>query len=447
MKLHKDVLLSREEAKLKRIGQAHLLERWGELTESQKDYLLLQIEQLDERIFRQRPSPCPLSPQPLQELFSSGSQDDWERGNSLIAEGKCACLVLAGGMATRLRFEGPKGSFPVSIVKEKTLFQLVAEKVKAASKAANRPLQLAIMTSPLNHVETETYFVQNGFFGLEPAQVHFFFQESWPLLDFQNRLFFQAPGQIGLGPNGNGGALRRLYRSGLWQTWKEQGIERVNLIPIDNPLADPFDAELFGFHARRGDEVTLKTILRRDPQEKVGVVVKAEDKLAVVEYMELSPEEREARVDGALKYCVANISLFCFGMDFIEKVAEKTLPIHSVKKSVKMIDQELSKEPNVWKFEEFIFDLLPFSEKSSVLIYPREETFAPLKNIEGVDSIKEVQAALQAADREVYKRISGVAPPPESQFELAQEFYYPTEELIARWKGKPLPNERYIEGL
>ncbi|NGX54653.1 MAG: putative uridylyltransferase [Chlamydiae bacterium] len=447
MKLHKDVLLSCEEAKLKRIGQDHLFERWDELTKSQKDHLLMQIEQLDERVFHQESSPRPLSPQPLQEFFSSGSQDDQERGKRLIAEGKCACLVLAGGMATRLRFKGPKGCFPVSIGKNKTLFQLLAEKVKAASKAAKRPLQLAIMTSPLNHVETETYFVQNGFFGLEPPQVHFFFQEMWPLLDFQKRLFLQAPDQIGFGPNGNGGALRRLYRSGLWQSWKEQSIERVSLISIDNPLADPFDAELFGFHARREDEVTLKAVSRSEPKEKVGVVVRMEDKIAVVDYMELSPEVREAHVDGALKYSVANIGLFCFCMDFIEKVAEKTLPIHGVKKSVKMMDKDLPKEPNVWKFEEFIFDLLPFSEKSSVLIYPRNKTFAPLKNIEGEDSIKTVQAALQAADREVYQRISGVTPPPESQFELAQEFYYPTEEFTARWKGKSLPDKTYVEAL
>ncbi len=68
------------------------------------------------------------------------------------AKGKCATLVLAGGQGRRLGFEKPKGCFPISLIKKKTLFQLIAEKVVAAAASLDIdfPLQLAIMCSPLN---------------------------------------------------------------------------------------------------------------------------------------------------------------------------------------------------------------------------------------------------------------------------------------------------------
>jgi len=52
--------------------------------------------------------------------------------------------------------------------------------------------------------------------------------------------------------------------------------------------------------------------------------------------------------------------------------------------------------------------------------------------------------ALLAFDREIFKKISGTTPP-ERPFELAPAFYYPSEELLKQWKGRPLPNQGYIE--
>ena len=48
-----------------------------------------------------------------------------------------------------------------------------------------------------------------------------------------------------------------------------------------------------------------------------------------------------------------------------------------------------------FKFEYFIFDLLPFAEKVEVLLYPRELCFCPLKNAEGENSPKTVEKALR----------------------------------------------------
>ena len=43
-------------------------------------------------------------------------------------------------------------------------------------------------------------------------------------------------------------------------------------------------------------------------------------------------------------------------------------------------------EPNVYKFEAFIFDAFSFFDNMSILRVNRESNFAPVKNKEGVDS-------------------------------------------------------------
>jgi UDP-N-acetylglucosamine/UDP-N-acetylgalactosamine diphosphorylase len=118
-------------------------------------------------------------------------------------------------------------------------------------------------------------------------------------------------------------------------------------------------------------------------------------------------------------------------MDFIERTATFDLPKHLAWKKT----LESDKETMGWKQEYFIFDLLPFSKKTEVIVYPREECFAPLKNKQGEFGPKWVGEALQKRDRLQFERVTGCQAP-KGVFELSQEFYYPTKELLTRWRGK-----------
>ena len=157
----------------------------------------------------------------------------------------------------------------------------------------------------------KTYLKENGYFGLAATQVHLFMQDTAPFLNDEGNWFSDASGQLAAGPDGNGHALRKLMEAGIGKLWKEQGIESVIVLPIDNPLADPFDAALCGYHALTNQEVTLKAIERRDPSEKVGVIVRREGKIGVQEYSEL-PDHFEAPL--------AHIGLFCFSLSFVERM-------------------------------------------------------------------------------------------------------------------------------
>ena len=85
-----------------------------------------------------------------------------------------ACFTVAGGQGTRLGYDGPKGAFPVTPVRGHSLFQVFAEKIRAAGARYGTTPPWLIMTSPANHAATQDFFAENNFFGLDRARVHFF---------------------------------------------------------------------------------------------------------------------------------------------------------------------------------------------------------------------------------------------------------------------------------
>ncbi len=454
-------LIAGPQDKLKELNQSQLLDNWDKLSAQEQADLTAQIERLDILTFRKQQETALNSVSsnmgeisPFEDYFFNGSEKDAESGKKIIAEGQVGCLIVAGGQGTRLKYNGPKGSYPITNIKNKSLFQFVAEKVRAASIQNQRPLLMAIMTSPGNHQETIAHFENHQYFGLNSNQVFFYSQEELPFIDQKGNLFLETHSKIAAGPDGNAASLKNFVDKGVWAAWRQKGIRYVLYLHIDNPLADPFDAELIGFHKRQeGTDMIVKCITRDDPLEKLGVILRVGGQTEVIEYSEISPEERDARKDnGKLKHLCGNISLFSFTMDFIKNIADNQynkLPLHKAWKASNYLtlsgDTKMSESPIAWKFERFIFDVLPYAQKVKTLMYPREDCFAPLKNATGSDSIADVQKALQNYDRKVMTKITGVSPSPTLKFELDPQFYYPTNTILTKWKGKVLDESSYIE--
>lgn len=373
---------------------------------------------------------------PYTSILRSGNSQSIQKGHDLIEQGKVGCIVVAGGQATRFGIEGPKGAFPISNVRNKSLFQIFFEKCAAAGTVAKRELPIAVMTSPLNYGETKSFLEQHNYFGLSKNQVDLFQQSMLPFLNERGQLFLEDENTIAQGPDGNGSSLKCFVQSGLAKKWRQKGVEIIVYILIDNPLADPFDAELAGTLALTNSDAVIKCTDRRHHAEKVGVIVEANGKPKVIEYFELPPEASSWDL-------FANISLFAFSLDFVEKVSKQEMPLHKAFKPTKALDAP-SKVLTAWKFEKFIFDALEVADRVNVLHYPREQCFAPLKNKEGPDSPAEVRAALLARDRQIYREVTG-SPPPDHPIELSQQFYYPTSELLSRWKNKQPDNLNYLD--
>lgn len=446
--------------KLALIDQSHLMNGWDELDGEQKSLLLNEIRLLDVNVYRwqrrllksyRQPDVGDWKDTPLHAYALAGNPETALEGRRLLEQGRMGCILVAGGQGSRLGYDGPKGCFPISNVKGKTLFQIFAEKTLCAGHLYGVPLSLAIMTSSGNHHQTVEFFREHHFFGLDSDQIDFFMQDDLPFLDRKGDMFLKSPDEIAKGPSGNGTALKFFFESGLWEKWDRKGIKYAGFIMVDNPLADPYDAELLGFHVCNGNQVTIKAVMRDDPAENIGVIVQSGDHLRVVEYTEIPEEERYARDrQGQLKHICGNISLFCLNMQFVHDLAiddDEAMPYHLAFKSVEYLNDKgqttVSAKPIAWKFEKFIFDILYRTREAGVLIYPKAACFAPLKNKEGSNSRDTVQSALLEYERNLWREVAGTEPSKEV-FELAQNFYYPTVELCEKWRGKEFPDTKYV---
>ncbi|MBM3207281.1 MAG: hypothetical protein FJZ57_01570, partial [Chlamydiae bacterium] len=240
-----------------------------------------------------------------------------------------------------------------------------------------------------------------------------------------------------------GAALLHLHDSSILEKWKKSGIEYVNVIPVDNPLADPFDFELAGIHILKTADIAVKVIERQDPYESVGVFAKVNNKLRIVEYSDLSDIDKTSLDNnGRLIFPLANTGIMSFSIKFIEMNIDKisSIPWHLALKKTKLLD----KNEKVWKFERYIFDLFMFTDAISIIKCDRSSCYSALKNAEGDKSVHSVARDLSIRFKQIYEELSGLSAP-DREFELASEFWYPSQEMIDYWKDKPLPNQNYID--
>lgn len=408
--------LLRRYAKVKKLLEKHnqdnLLTFWSQLNEEQKHNLLTQIEQLEfdrveENINRYIRNPAPLE---LPKDFSAApvypavprtaqQKEKYEKakklGVELISSGKVAAFVVAGGQGTRLGFDGPKGNFAVSPVKNKTLFRLSAEQIAAAGVKYNFQPRWYIMTSPLNYQQTLEIFRRNNFYGLEPRSVFIFQQGTEVNFSTDGEILLAEKDTLSTSPDGHGGSLKALYKSGAAADMEEHGIEHISYFQIDNPLINIFDPLFIGLHAMDKAEMSSKAVVKTGPFEKVGNFCLADSKLTVIEYCDdlFKPLAEKKNPDGSLVFSLGSIAIHIISRSFIEQLNIKgfALPCHRAVKKIPYIDLQSGKkiEPqkeNGIKLETFVFDALPLAHKSIILETLRSEEFAPVKNKTGIDS-------------------------------------------------------------
>jgi len=319
-----------------------------------------------------------------------------QKGEAALRTGRVAAFTVAGGQGTRLGFEGPKGTYGVTPVLGKSLFQVFAEKILAAGRIYGRPVSWYLMTSVLNHEETVSFFERHEYFGLKKERVHFFTQGFMPAVDAEGKILMAGKGEIALSPDGHGGALRALVRSGAVRRMEADGVDILSYFQVDNPLVRCLDPTFLGFHLLHESDLSSKMVPKAYPGEKVGVFCQKDGKARVVEYSDLPADLTDATgPDGTLRFRAGSIAIHLFSRDFIERIgggddASARLPFHLAHKKVPFVDaagvRHDPTSPNGYKFEMFVFDALPFAKHPVIIETERSDDFSPVKNAEGVDS-------------------------------------------------------------
>jgi UDP-N-acetylglucosamine/UDP-N-acetylgalactosamine diphosphorylase len=397
---------------LRRHGQDHLLRGYEALPAGAQDALLEQIaaidfEQLDgliERYVRRAPAaeipgdilPVDVVPaRPAAEQTAAEREEAGRRGLELIASGKVAAFVVAGGQGTRLGYEGPKGCLEATPVAHKPLFQVFAEQLLAAGRRGGRAIPWYVLTSPDNDVVTQAFFRQHNWFGLSGDDVRFVVQGMMPAIGLDGKLLLAGPGRLAMSPNGHGGSLPALRDRGALEDMARRGVEYISYFQVDNPLVRCVDPVFIGLHAGRQAEMSAKCLPKRHPMEKLGNFCLVDGRPTVIEYSDL-PEDlaRATTDDGRLQFSAGSIAIHVLSRSFVERITAGgrcELPLHRAEKTVPFLDDAgrvvEPDEPNAVKLEMFVFDALPLAERAVILETIRSEEFSPIKNAEGEDSL------------------------------------------------------------
>lgn len=188
-------------------NQGHLFKFWSNLSEPQQSQLASQLDALNiERVNRiytkavssekealnpntqsESDSIEPLPKSASESVVSNTAKtQEWRQiGLAAITRNEVAVLLMAGGQGTRLGSSAPKGCYDIGLPSHKSLFQYQAERiarlqtvaeVENHKSAGSVVIPWYVMTSGPTHRETENYFKENSYFGLNSKNVIFFEQ-------------------------------------------------------------------------------------------------------------------------------------------------------------------------------------------------------------------------------------------------------------------------------
>ncbi|MEW6073023.1 MAG: UTP--glucose-1-phosphate uridylyltransferase [Planctomycetota bacterium] len=321
-------------------------------------------------------------------------------GERLLAAGRVGFVTVAGGQASRLGFDAPKGIFPVGPVTGRPLFAVHARRLCRVAARYGVRTPWYVMTSPANDAATREIFAAHDWFGIPPADVFLFPQGMLPALGEDGRLLFAAPDRLFRAPDGHGGVLRGLRRAGALDDMRARGLEELSYFQVDNPLVRPADPLFLGLHHHAGAEMSSKAVAKRDPGEKVGVLGRRNGRLSCIEYSDLPAPLREARdPDGRLRFGAGNIAMHVLRVDFLGAITagDLFLPWHVARKKMRVVDERgRAAEVTGCKFESFVFDALERARASVVLEVDRALEFSPVKSAAGEDSPATVRRDLCA---------------------------------------------------
>ena len=303
------------------------------------------------------------------------AKKDFVTGKKILESTNVGCIILAGGQGSRLGFDGPKALYKIN---KKTLIEHIIEKVCQKQNILKKTtLYISIMTSDQNHSDLISFFEKNSFFGLKKDQIDFFKQTSAPFLD-EKGSWIVSDGKIKTCPDGNGAIFKSFFEANLFHKYKDKNIKYISVISVDNPIADPFDEKLFGFHKNSKNEITIKCITREKKDEKKGAIATFNNKIKIIEYIDLDEDQNK-------KYLFSNSGIYLIDLDFFKKIQNIDLKYQFVKKKIYN-----DKDIYGIKSESFIFDSFYLASKVKTLLDDKNNFYFPIKDKTNLQDIEKL---------------------------------------------------------
>ena len=185
--------------------------------------------------------------------------------------------------------------------------------------------------------------------------------------------------------------------AGLDEILLKENIEWINIFAVDNVLQRIADPVFVGAVVLNDADCGSKVVKKAAPDENVGVMCLEDGRPSIVEYYEESEEMRNAVDDnGNPAYNFGVILNYLFKVSSLREIVKNDLPMHVVSKKISYLDEEGNlikpKEPNGYKFEQLVLDMIHALDSCLAFEVIREKEFAPIKNAKGTDSVETARA-------------------------------------------------------
>lgn len=385
---------------LKKYKQEHLINFIGQLTETQKSNLLNQIINIDfDEILELYNSFNNSDPNPTEEIepLNYTIKDSippnklkqyYNTGIKAIKSGKIGIITLAGGQGSRLGFKGPKGTFCLDIEPKISLFEILCNYIKVYANKYKVNIPWYIMTSTSNYFDTINFFEQNNFFDYPRKNIQFFTQDNLPIIDINGKLVLSEIYKIHFASNGNGNVFHSLKKANLISDMESKKLNWLFIGGVDNVLLNPLDPIFIGFTISNKNPISSKTLFKEDPKDIDWIFANKKGHPSIVDCENFTEQISKIKdKKGNFLYRETNMLAHLFSLNAIKKVSNIKLPYHRAFRKNAFVNDEGMKQvpdfPNVYKFEQFVFDAFSYFNNISLLRVNKEDEFAPIKDFNG----------------------------------------------------------------
>ena len=322
------------------------------------------------------------------------NNDYTELGEEVIRNNQYGIVLLAGGNASRLGVDIPKGCFKLHIHdKEISIFETYINQLKETYNKYNIYINLYIMTNDENNDEIVKFFGNNNYFNYPKDKIHFFVQDNLPILDTDGNLLLKDKDTLLVGPNGNGNVFKALDKSNLLNNMITNNIKYVLFVTIDNVMNKLVDINMLGNMINGNYPVATKTISKKDENEKDWIFCKYDNKPSMLQTDYITNDITNTKVNDDYVYREKNITYHIIEISEIEKYSKINLKYHRNWKRYNYMDETgnivIPDNNNVFKFEQYIFDAFSYSD--NMLLYRvNDDEFKPIKNEDDIQIVENI---------------------------------------------------------